>query len=109
MIDTKALMTCFEFFSKIFVRSSRASKQQQKLFGDFTDTQEILGRISTELQAMKELTETLYSTAQKLGGRGGLRGDRRKAWSLGARITISCHIVPLHPEIFGNQTARIRM
>lgn len=68
MIDTKALMTCFEFFSKIFVRSSRASKQQQKLFGDFTDTQEILGRISTELQAMKELTETLYSTAQKLGG-----------------------------------------
>ena len=53
--------------SEICILSGRTEKQQQKLSDDLADTREILERTRTELHAMKELTETLYTIAQKLG------------------------------------------
>lgn len=53
--------------SEICILSGRTEKQQQKLSDDLADTREILGRTRTELHAIKELTETLYTIAQKLG------------------------------------------
>ena len=52
---------------EICILSGRTEKQQQKLSDDLADTREILERTRTELHAMKELTETLYTIAQKLG------------------------------------------
>ena len=53
--------------SEICILSGRTEKQQQKLSDDLADTREILERTRTELHAIKELTETLCTIAQKLG------------------------------------------